>query len=99
MVTLRLALLTRYQPTGDYLHSGLLGVAEGEGHFRLDVGRSPLPICKVIQQVNKHVVVLQQRYLTVAVVEGHIGPNWADVCVDLARVTWQVGLRRTHKTD
>lgn len=88
LVTLTLALLTCCQPTGDYLLSGLLGVTEGEGHFRLDVGRSPLPICKIIQQINKDVVVLQQRYMTVAVAECHIGPNRADVCMDLARETW-----------
>lgn len=93
------AFLICRQPTGDYLHSALLGVAEGEGHFGPDVGRSPLPICKVVQQVDQHVVVLQQRHATVAVAEGHVGPNGADVGVDLARVPRHVGLRRTHRSD
>lgn len=44
-------------------------------------------------------VVLEQRYTTVAVAEGHISPNGADVGMDLAWVALQVGLRRTHKTD
>lgn len=87
------------QPIGDYLHSGLLGVTEGEGNFGLDVGCSPFPICKVVQQVDQHVVALQQCHTTVTVAEGHIGPNRADVGMDLARVPRQVRLRRTHTTD
>lgn len=43
-------------------------------------------------------VILQQRDATVAVVEGHVSLDGADVGMDLARVTRHVGLNggRTH---
>lgn len=81
-----------------YQVSLLLGVAECEGDFGFNVGCSTLPGHSVIQQVDQHVVVLQQRDAAVAVVEGHVGFDGADVGVDLARVTLHVGLNkgRTH---
>lgn len=72
----------------NYHLSDLLGVAEGEGDFGFDVGRSPLPCSPVDQQVDQHVIVLQQCHAAVPVVERHVGPDWADVGVDLTRVTW-----------
>lgn len=77
-----------------YQLSLLLGVAEGEGDFGFDVGCSPLPGTDVHQQVDQHVVVLQQRDATVPVVEGHVGLEGADVGVDLTRVALHVGLQR-----
>lgn len=75
-----------------YQLSLLFGVFEGERDFGFDVGRSPLPRHRVDQQVDQHVVVLQKRDAAVSIVEGHVGPDGADVGVDLARVTRRAGL-------
>lgn len=80
--------------TVSYQLSLLFGVAEGEGDFGFDVGRSPLSGHHVDQQVDQYVVVLQQRDAAVPVVEGHVGPDGADVGVDLTRVTLHDGLKR-----
>lgn len=76
-----------------YQLSDLLGVAEGEGDFRLDVGCHFPPGCYIIEQVDQHVVVLQQCDATVAVVKGHVGLDGADICVYLAWVTWRLRLK------
>lgn len=73
--------------------SQLPGVAEGEGHFRLDVGGPFLAGDHVVEQVDQHVVVLQQRDATVSVVKGHVCLDGANVGVNLPRVTWQLGLK------
>ena len=80
-----------------YQLSCLFCVAEGERDFGLDVCRSLLSCCHVDQQVDQHMVILQERHSTVPVAEGHVGPNGADVGVDLSRVTWQDGLRREQE--
>ena len=77
-----------------YQLSLLFGVAEGKRDLGFDVGCSSLPGCQIVQQVDQYVVVLQQRYATVPVVEGHVGLNGADVGVDLTRVTLHLRLHR-----
>lgn len=81
-----------------YQLSLLFGVFEGERDFGFDVGRSPLPRHCVDQQVDQHVVVLQKRDATVSMVEGHIGPDGADVGVDLTRVTRHAGLEAWERS-
>ena len=75
-----------------YQLSGLLGVAEGKRDFGFDVGCSPPPRHHVYQQVDQHMVVLQQCDAAVPVVERHVGLDGADVGVDLARITRHAGL-------
>lgn len=77
-----------------YQLSLLLGVAEGEGHFGPDVDRPPLLRNHVVQEVEQHVVVLQQRDATVLVAERHVGLVGPDVGEDLTREAPQGGLER-----
>lgn len=83
--------------TSDLL-PGLLGVAEGGGDLGFDVGGSSLLADNVRQQVDEHLVVLQQRHCAVLPVKGQVGPQRPDVHVDLARVLTFTGLQ-TNKAE
>lgn len=72
---------------------GLLGEAEGGGDLGLDVGGPPLLRDDVGQQVDQHLVVLQQRHRAVLPVERQVGPQGPDVHVDLPEVVALAGLR------
>lgn len=47
-------------------------MAEGEGDFRSDVGCSAFVSRRVNQQVDEHMVVLQQRHTAVPMVKCHV---------------------------
>lgn len=68
------------------LLSGLFGVAEGRRDLGFDVGRPPLLGNDVSQQVDEHLVVLQQCHRAVLRLKCQVGPQRPDVHVDLPRV-------------
>lgn len=78
--------------SSSHLLSGLLSVAEGCRDFGPDVGGPPLLTDDVGQQVDEHLVVLQQRHRAVLPVKGHVGPQGPDGDVDLAWVLPLSGL-------
>ena len=81
---------------GSDLLPGLVGVAESGRYFGFDVGCSPLLRHNVHQQVDEHLVILQQRHRAILPVESQVGPQRSDVHVNLTWVLTLAGLQ-THK--
>lgn len=71
-------------------------MAEGGGDLGSDVGGPPLLADDVGQQVDEHVVVLQQRHLAVLPLKRYVGPQRPEAHVDLAGVQTLAGLQHRH---
>lgn len=76
---------------------GLSGVAEGGRDLGSNVGGPSLLSDNVPQQVDENLVVLQQRHRAVPALESQVGPQRADVDVNLTRILSPAGLV-THRT-
>lgn len=76
---------------------GLSGVAEGGRDLGSNVGGPSLLSDNVPQQVDENLVVLQQRHRAVPALESQVGPQRADVDVNLTRILSPAGLL-THRT-
>lgn len=89
--------MSRRAGSGSDLLSGLLGVAEGCRDFGSDVGGSPLLADDVGQQVDEHLVVLQQRHRAVLPLKSQVGPQRPNGDVDLTRVLTLAGLQQNQR--